>query len=258
MKRIFERPIQISSINREKSGISRPDDFVIRFTPPLQLPEDMYHEIALNKVNMTYSWYNITNEYKNKTIKYSPDSGSTWKKIIFADGNYDYDDLNNFIKETLDNNGDGHPNKKKSNIEITFIRSQLKVLIGLSAGFKLDLRGSKFAELIGFQKKLVDKEEIASKLPNITNSIDVINLNSDVITDSLVNGISSNTLKSTEDLESSFPFTYHPPINWLFNPVSSNYIQIMNFYLRDVLNRPINLNGIDWYLELVLRSTPKY
>ena len=32
----------------------------------------------------------------------------------------------------------------------------------------------------------------------------------------------------------------------------------MNFYLRDVLNRPINLNGIDWYLELVLRSTLKY
>ena len=76
MKRSFERPIQISSINREKSGISRFDDFVIRFTPPLQLPGHMYHEIALNKVNMTYSWYNITNEYKNNTIKYNPDSGS--------------------------------------------------------------------------------------------------------------------------------------------------------------------------------------
>ena len=111
MKISFERPMQISSINREKSGIPRPDNFVIRFTPPLQLPEDMYHEIALNKVNMTYSWYNITNEYKNNTIKYSPDSGSTWKKNIFADGNYDYDDLNNFIKEALDNNGDGHPHK---------------------------------------------------------------------------------------------------------------------------------------------------
>ena len=162
IKRSFERPIQISSINREKLGISKPDDFFIRFSPPLQLPEDMYHEIALNKVNMTYSWYNITNEYKNNTIKYSPDSGSTWKKITFSDGSYDYDDLNNFIKETLDNNGDGHPDKEKSNIEITFIRSQLKILIGLSAGFQFDLRGSKFADLIGFEEKLVDKEEIAS------------------------------------------------------------------------------------------------
>ena len=88
----------------------------------------------------------------------------------------------------------------------------------------------------------------------------MINLNSDVITDSLVDGISSNTpaVIPTDNLSRSFPFTFQPPINWLFNPVSSNYIQSMNFYLRDVLNRPINLNGIDWYLELVLRSTPKY
>ena len=128
------------------------------------------------------------------------------KKNYICRWNYDYDDLNNFIKETLDNNGDGHSDKEKSNIEILFIRSQLKVLIGLSAGFQLDLRGSKFAELIGFEEKLVDKEEIGSKLPKITNSIDVINLNSDVITDSLVDGISSNTLAviPTEDLRSSF------------------------------------------------------
>ena len=83
MKRSFERSIQISSANREKSGVSKPEDFKISFTPPLQLPEDMYHEIALNKVNMTYSWYNISNVYKNNTIEYSPDSGSTWKKIYF-------------------------------------------------------------------------------------------------------------------------------------------------------------------------------
>ena len=72
-KRTIERPIQISSINRETSGISRPEDFIIRFTPPLQISEDMYHEIALNRVNMTYSWYNMRNDYNNNTIKYSPD-----------------------------------------------------------------------------------------------------------------------------------------------------------------------------------------
>ena len=177
------------------------------------------------------------------------------EKIIFQDGNYSYDDLNDVIKEILNNNGDD-PKK----IEISFIRSQLKVLIGLSAGYQLDLRGSKFGELIGFEEKLVEGEEIGTKLPNITNSIDVIYLNTDVITDSLVDGMSSNTLAviPTENLRRSFPFTYHPPINLLFNRVSSNFIQSMRFYLRDVLNRPIDLNGIDWYLELVLRSTPMY
>ena len=128
------------------------------------------------KVNMTYSWHNISKFYKNNTIKYSPDSGSSWKKITFRDGNYSYDDLNDVIKQTLENNGDD-PKK----IEISFINSQYKVLIGLSARYQLDLRRTKFGELIGFEEKLVEKEEIGSKLPNITNSIDVIYLNIDAV-----------------------------------------------------------------------------
>ena len=80
MKRSFERSIQISSANRERSGISKPEDFEIRFTPHLELSKDMYHEITLNKVNMTHSWHSISKAYKNNTIKYSPDSGSTWKR----------------------------------------------------------------------------------------------------------------------------------------------------------------------------------
>ena len=123
----------------------------------------------------------------------------------------------------------------------------------------MDLRGLKFGELIGFEERLIEKEEIDSRLPNVTNSIDVIYLNIDAVSYSLVDGISSNTLAviPTDNLRRSFPFTFHPPINWLFNPVSSNTIKSMRFYLRDALNEPIDLNGIDWYLELVLRSTPK-
>ena len=184
----------------------------------------MFHEIAMNKVIMTYSCYNISRFYKNNTIKYSSDSGSIWKRNIFQDGNCSYDDLNGVIKQRLDNNDDD-PKK----IEISFINSQYKVLIGLSAGYQLDLRGSKFEEFIDFEEKLVEKEEIGSKIPNITNSIDVIYLKTDAISDSLVNGISSNTLAviPTENLRRSFPFTFHSPINLLFNPVSSNTFKSM-------------------------------
>ena len=75
MGRSFERSIQISSVNRERSGVSKPEDFVIKFAPALELSNIMFHEIAMNKVNMTYSWHNISSFYKNNTIKYSPDSG---------------------------------------------------------------------------------------------------------------------------------------------------------------------------------------
>ena len=142
MGRSLERSKQISSINRERSGVSKPEDFVIKFTPALELSDDMYHEIAMNKVNMTYSWHNISKFNKNNTIKYSSDSGSTWEKIILQNGNYSYDDLNDVIKQTVENNDDD-PKK----IEILFINSQYKVLIGLGKNYQLNLRGSKFGEL---------------------------------------------------------------------------------------------------------------
>ena len=32
---------------------------------------------ALDKVTMTYSWHNISEQYKNNKIKYSPDGGTS-------------------------------------------------------------------------------------------------------------------------------------------------------------------------------------
>ena len=54
-----ERAIHISSINRERRGTSRPGDFTIKFNPPLKLDPEMKHQLALDRLSMTYSWYNI-------------------------------------------------------------------------------------------------------------------------------------------------------------------------------------------------------
>ena len=96
-----------------------------------------------------------------------------------------------------------------------------------------------------------------SKLPNFTNSIDVINVNCDTITDCLVDGQNSNTITviPTDNLTRSFPFLYEPKF-LSFSPVSSSAISKIRFYLADAIGRPINLNGIDWYLDIFLRSTP--
>ena len=53
-----ERAIHISSINREKRGTSRPGDFTIKFNPSLKLDPDKTHQLALDRLSMTYSWYN--------------------------------------------------------------------------------------------------------------------------------------------------------------------------------------------------------
>ena len=131
-------------------------------------------------------------------------------------------------------------------ININFILSTYRVLISFSDDkFQLDLRGTDFGELIGFDKKLVTKTEYGTKLPNITNSID----------DSTVDGVNTNTLAMipTDNLTRSYPFTFEPR-RTLYCPVSSNNISEMRFYVTDSLGRPVDLNGIDWFMTLILHS----
>ena len=78
-----ERVINISSINRQKIGRSHPEDFNIKFDPTLHLNTEMQHELAVDRVSMTYSWHNINAEYGNKTIKYSKDNGKHLENEYF-------------------------------------------------------------------------------------------------------------------------------------------------------------------------------
>ena len=111
--------------------------------------------------------------------------------------------------------------------------------------------------MIGFKEKIVNKTEYGTILPNITNSIDMIYINTDAITNSILNGVNTNTLAviPTDNLTRNFPFTFEPR-RLLFNDVSQLNISQMRFYITDSLGRPIGLNKIDWFMTLILRSKP--
>ena len=116
--------------------------------------------------------------------------------------------------------------------------STYKILIQIDNNYQLDLRNSKFGELIGFTEKIVKKktEYGDDNLPNITNSIDMIYINTDAITNSILNCVNTNTLAviPTDNLKRSFPFTFEPR-RLLFNEVSQLNISQMRFYITDSL-----------------------
>ena len=134
-----------------------------------------------------------------------------------------------------------------------FVSSSYRVVIELSNNFQLDLRNTEFGNLIGFDKKIVTITEYSARLPNITNNIDSINTNCDIITDSILDGRFTNTLAviPTSGIRASYPFKFEP-LRSLFNPVSKNNISEMKITVTD---DPINLNGINWDMSLILRST---
>ena len=147
--------------------------------------------------------------------------------------------------------------RNKYDINLTFVLSTYKILFQIDNNYQLDLRNSKFGDLIGFTGKFVNKTEYGTILPNITNSIDMIYISTDAITNSILNGVNSNTLAviPTDNLTRSFPFTFEPR-RLLFNEVSQLNISQMRFYITDSLGRPTGLNKIDWFMTLILRSKP--
>ena len=251
----MERALHISSINREKIGRSKPEDFVIKFDPVMHLSNDMNHELAVDRVSMTYSWHNINTEYGNNNIKYSKDNGKTFKQITFVDGMYSYDDISEYINKVITQNDD-EPSNNRVGIKIYFVLTSYRVVVELGNQWQLDIQNSNFGELIGFEPIIIKNTSYSSKLPNITNSVDSIQINSDIITDSITDGRYSNTLVviPTDNLTRSYPFNFEPK-RALFSSISKTNISEMRIYITDSLGRSINLNGVDWYVNLILRSS---
>ena len=135
---VQERSIHINSLNRIKMGTSREDDFTVRFDPTLVLDRNnMIHELAVDRLSMTYSWHNISITYNNNVVRYSPDNGSSWETITFEDGMYSYEDINDYIHHYMvlkgHNTGDNYP------INISFILSTYRVIIEVSANYQFEM-----------------------------------------------------------------------------------------------------------------------
>ena len=250
-----EQVIYISSVDREKIGVSKTHDFKIKLKQTYKLDEEMKHEIAVDTVMMTYSWHNISENQKNNKIKYTHDGGENWETINFHAGMYSYEDINDYIHQYMVR--EKHATEDKYPINIQFILSSYRVIIELDQNYQVDLRGTEFGDLLGFDEKIVASTEYGGRLPNITNSIDKINIHSDIIKNSILSGYSDNQLAviPTDNLTRSYSFKFEPR-RLLFNEVSKTQLDEMRFYLTDALGRPIDLNGIDWFMTLIMRSTP--
>ena len=78
-------------------------------------------------------------------------------------------------------------------INILFILSSYRIVIELD-DYQLYFRNTEFGDLLGFDKKIIIQEEYSAGLPNITNSIDKINIHSNIVTNSILSGNSDNLL----------------------------------------------------------------
>ena len=244
----MNRPLFINSV--DGTAHSQSHDFTVRFNPPLEFDKNKKYCVALGSITMSYSWYNVSTDYNNNTLKYSQDSGKTWHTITLPNGNYSYNQLNSYIQSEIESNG-----HTKDGISIKFVSSFFKVLLSMKSGFQLDLKTGDFRKLLGFEKKIYTTSGYSPKLPDITRSVDNVFIHTNIISDSAVSSNKSDVVYrfSVDNLPLSYPFHIEPR-HLFFNDINTNSIRDLRIYITDELNRPLNLNNIPISLILTVKE----
>ena len=185
----MEREIALSSYSVKNKGNNKPGNFITKFTRPIVL--DNNHEtyaIGLNRIiNMRFTWFSVNAGYDNQLIRFSSDSGTNFTNISFPPGVWNYSDFDSYIKQKTvirsSRKDDEYP------ITLAFDETIFKVTISLKTNYQLDFTKSNFYELIGCDKKvLTASSKVGTKVPNLSQDTDILNIHCDLFNDSLVDG----------------------------------------------------------------------
>ena len=250
----MQRQLVLSSHSVKKQGKNKPSDFTIKYNEPIRLNPNRQYELGLDRIiSMSFTWFNITAELNNQKIKYSSDSGSTWKEITFPPGTWNYVDFNDHIKEETRT---GTSNNPSYPITLEFDNTTYKTIITLASNYQLDLRTSNFNDLIGFNKRiLTSTENIGDYTPNLSQDTEILNIHCDLISESLVDGDETDIIYTfgTNDLTPSYAFTKEP-LRVQYNPVNKYLINNIRIYITDGERRIIDLNNADTAFSLILKE----
>jgi hypothetical protein len=235
------------------------DDFQV----PIDIDiSDCRYEIALVKLNLWYSWYNISTDFGNNTLRYSPDGGTTWKTITIPNGQYTVDQINTVIQSAMFKNGDYYTNAQNVtsyNITISADYSTLKVNIAVSSNFQVDLTVSALNLLLGFGSIIVTYTQEGSLPANINRDINSLSLKCSISVGSFSNNNSSNILYTF--VPTSIPGTnlnITPKPKLIFLPVvNTNRLTSIRITIVDNLGRRVDLNNQPVTCLLVLRKMRK-
>ena len=249
----MQKPLFISS--KISGSIGESHNFKINFNPELEFFNE-YVYVALDSVSTEYGWYNIRgDQYKNNIIYYTNNTNTNpidWTPIPFKDGIYTYDRLNEIIRDKIVKDSKAYSSDNPG-INFKMDYSISRVYIELAPNFGIDVTKNDFRKLLGFESKILKNSSFGDLLPDITNSIDDIQIRTSILNQSNVNGKDGDVLYqfSTAGLRAGKHFKIEPR-RLLWNKIKSHKILEIRIYLTDQLKRPLNLNNSTLSLNLIL------
>ena len=234
-------------------------DFRINLSQTITLNPILDYEIALIRFEAYNSIYNITE--KNNNLRYN--NGTSWKTITLAPGAYEIDGLNSEIQRQMKSNND----VKINNGHVTYYfklypnMSTLKSVIELSNNFKVDFNdkssSNNFRKLLGFDEGVYSNAYNESQNIIHIQPFNNLFINTDLCTNSYVNGININVLRdfTTNLVPVGYKVILEPP-KPIFLPVPKHKMCFSDYriWLSDETGKIVDFNGEHVTITLWLRS----
>ena len=245
--------INISTTELKKDNASfKTHDFNIQIDNLYLEPAKRY-SIALYNYSMWYSWFNIT--ASNNQFRYY--NGTTLKIITIPNGNYGVSDLNLAIKNGILTAGD-EPNNIAFSSNFNTLRVEVVLLNNYQVDFR-DANSNNFRVLFGFNDALITTSSSGSLVPNITNSIDNVNIGCSLVStqDNFINNKNNNFIYSfVPSTGVGTNLSANGGIqNPLFLPISiKGYVGKFNISVRDNNGNLIDLNNENVSITLVIKE----
>lgn len=254
MSRLKEASSRILKINSVLSGASNSVDFITNFGNDGIHAKDNWnnYEIGLYKCKFINSIKNITASLGNNTMVYN--NGVSNKTITFPDGNYTFEDIDDFIQQTLKDNGDYSGGGTISPFKLAGNFVTLKAEFQFTtANFSVNLSTGNLYKLLGYVSTKTytytgSNSAIfsASDRADINNGVLGVNINVDIVDGMILQSGRTSNIVFTGDLTGgSGDFNIEQPnIEMLYFPINitGNRIYNIRVWLTDQNGNLIKLD----------------
>lgn len=229
------------------------NDFTTSYTPGLRLDYKKHYEAALLSIDVYNSFPNITPE--NNTVKYSIDSGNTWKTITIDTGSYELSNLNDEIQRQMIVNDDFDKVNDKMFITISANVSKLKSTVEITnSNYRVDL--GTLGPTLGFPLNHILTHGYHES-PNIVDimKINSILVNIDIISGSYVGGSQSPVIYSFfPNVPPGRKIVERPNPSLIYYPVNRYHIDSIRVWLTDQDNKPVDVRGERVTVRIAIRE----
>lgn len=253
-----------------------------KFVSPISLPRKT--KIALNSINIYYSWRSILASLGNNTLNYIFNGISY--PVVFPDGFYSIEDINgylHFVMKTnghylVDNNGDEvyyisiQENQTYYSFTFTFDVFPIVLPVGWSdvsgilnvpplvaETFQIVIPATPIRDILGMNAQtfplapaLVRTQKNSDYVPQITNTTS-INIHCPMVSNSNFNPSNSDVLYTFSPNVAYGSFISIEPSNLVFLPCHTSWFPELKLTLTDQNNKLLDVQDFNWNATILLQ-----